>query len=218
MVTDLISASPKFYLYWKTVDGSNDYFSSKVAVINYKHSVSDRELKAILELQAENLARVISPEEAAREGFVTLKHDFEILTKMNSPYPHSIAMDNDKIAGYALVSELHHFDHFPEMKPALDIMNNVIYQGKKLSERKYFFMGQTCVAKAYRGQGVLAGMYEHQRQHLAPIFEYNVTIISSKNVRSMRAHEKIGFQVIKSVPLPEGYNWEIVLWDWRDSG
>lgn len=184
-------------------------------MVTYKKSRTEEELQAIIDLQAQNLSRNISQEEADKEGFVTLSHTLPILKAMNHPYPHSIAMNGNELVGYALVSELHHFSHFPEMKPALDIMNEVVYKSAKLERSNFFFMGQICVAKDNRGQGVLKGLYEHQREHLSSIFDYNVTIISSKNQRSLRAHLKVGFQLIKSVPLPQGYNWEIVLWDWN---
>lgn len=47
-------------------------------MITYHRTTTDEELKEILALQQVNLSINISDEEKLKEGFVTLKHDFDI--------------------------------------------------------------------------------------------------------------------------------------------
>lgn len=67
-------------------------------MIEYKTAENSIELQQIIELQAINLPSNISDEELKQQGFVTVKHDLDLLTRMNSPYGHIIAKDGDKIA------------------------------------------------------------------------------------------------------------------------
>ncbi|NJO04055.1 MAG: hypothetical protein HC880_22410 [Bacteroidia bacterium] len=47
----------------------------------------DDELKAILELQKVNLRSALSSEQQARQGFLTVGHDLELLRQMNAAAP-----------------------------------------------------------------------------------------------------------------------------------
>ena len=43
------------------------------------------ELEQILQLQAANLRGHVSPEQAAREGFLTVAHTLDVLERMHAP-------------------------------------------------------------------------------------------------------------------------------------
>ena len=74
-------------------------------------------------------------------------------------------------------------------------------------------MGQICVGKDYRGQGVFRQLYLAHRERLSQDFDYCITEVSTSNIRSMRAHQNIGFQVLHTF-TDELDEWNIVLWDW----
>ena len=80
-------------------------------------------------------------------------------------------------------------------------------------EAAYFFVGQLCVAKEYRGLGLVDRLYGHFREYLQDRYRHAVTDIAKANHRSLKAHLKVGFQVIHSIEF-EGLEWNIVLWDW----
>ena len=65
---------------------------------------NDVEIEGIRLLQRDNLKKLISPEEAATEGFVTAEYSFEFLKQMNEASPSVIAKDGDKVVGYAMVA------------------------------------------------------------------------------------------------------------------
>jgi len=66
----------------------------------YGVAKSDKDLFEILALQKANLPANISFKEANSEGFVTVNHNFDLLKKMNSPFPHIIATSENKVIGY----------------------------------------------------------------------------------------------------------------------
>lgn len=176
----------------------------------YNTSDTDSDLQQILDLQFENLPKNISSQEANSQGFVTVHHEFDLLKKMNQPYPHIVARDDEKIIGYTLVMLRSFEKEIPVLVPMFEQINNTHYNGKKLGEAKYFIMGQVCIHKNYSGQGVFKGLYEEMKKRMTPYFDYIITEVATRNTRSMRAHEKIGFENIHQYNA--GEEWAILLW------
>ena len=46
------------------------------------------------------------------------------------------------------------------------------------------------------------------------IFDFCLTEVSTRNLRSMQAHEKVGFRIIHTFK-DENEEWNILLWDWN---
>lgn len=185
-------------------------------MIQYTNPQNQEDLQKILDLQQANLPKNITAEEAKEQGFVTVEHDLELLSAMNAEHPHIIAKDGDEVVGYALVMAKKFQDSVPVLIPMFEQFNAVEYQGKKMRDYNYFTMGQVCIAKGYRGQGIFGGMYHKMGEQLSNIFEMVLTEIATKNVRSMRAHAKVGFKVLNVYNSPIGNEeWAIVGWDFR---
>jgi L-amino acid N-acyltransferase YncA len=89
-----------------------------------------------------------------------------------------------------------------------------MYKGVLLNEVPYILVGQVCVAKSHRGQGWVPAMYDYYQQLHAKEYTYLVTDISQANKRSIKMHQKIGFETI-GVIEQVGTGWDIVLWDWN---
>ncbi len=174
---------------------------------------SDKYLYQILDLQKINLPRNLSKEESKKEGFVTVDHDFDTLKKMNTPYPHTIALDGNNVVGYALVMLPSMRDEIEILKPMFEKIDKLSYKSKLLSNSKYFMMGQVCIAKGYRGKGVFYKMYDHLKETTGHDFDLMITEVSELNTRSLKAHKNHGFQNILSYVAPDGHPWEILLWD-----
>jgi len=165
-------------------------------VIQYTFSKTDEELKAILSLQKANLKVNLTEQVIKEQGFVTCNHAYEILKLMNHPHPHIIAKDENDVVGYALVMQRTLSDKVPEITSMFQIINQLSWKGITLKESNYVVMGQVCVAKNYRGKGVFSGLYQCMFTSLKPHFEYIITDIATENTRSIRAHEKVGFQAV----------------------
>jgi len=164
-------------------------------------------LYEILSLQKRNVSTSLSEEDRLKEGFVTVVHDFEMLKALNNACPHSIATYNGKVIGYAL-SMLRDFKNEIEiLKPMFDIIDARI--GSKFN---YVVMGQVCVDKNYRGQGVFRALYLNLKTIVSPRYNVIITDINKKNVRSLKAHSSIGFKLRHSFFM-NNENWEIVVWE-----
>lgn len=184
-------------------------------MITYDSIQSEAELQQILDLQTRNLPDKISLEEKSAEGFVTIRHDLAILKAMNAPYPHVVARSNGQIVGFALVM-LRQFERkIPFLIPMFELINSLEYKGKILGDSNYFIMGQICIEKAFRGKGIFGGLYHALRRQMIPHFPMIITEVASKNSRSIRAHEKVGFQNIKTYSTEDGEEWKVLLWDWE---
>ena len=84
----------------------------------------------------------------------------------------------------------------------------------RLKDRRYYVMGQVCVAKAYRGKGVFDRLYAAHREHLRHRFDACVTEISVRNPRSLRAHARVGFEELERY-RDAADEWVVVIWDLR---
>lgn len=174
---------------------------------------TDRDLKEILALQKLNHKTNIAPEEAVNQGFVTVKHNFSLLKDMNSDYPHIIAKSGEKVVAYALVMLRKFGDKVDVLFPMFERINVLNWKGTPMIKSSYFIMGQVCVAKEFRGKGVFSGLYFKMTELMKNDFDYLVTEVASSNKRSMRAHEKIGFELMLNYAVEGGEEWNIVILD-----
>jgi len=182
-------------------------------MVQYTTAQSVNDLKGILKLQSINLPANISEKEAKEQGFVTVHHEYDLLAAMNDPYPHIIAKAGGQVVGYALVMLPSFGDQIEVLKPMFQMINQLSYKGSSLKEAAYFVMGQVCVAKSHRGQQVFQGLYHKMREEMSLHFKYLITEIATRNTRSMRAHEKVGFETIH-VFKDATEEWALVGWDW----
>lgn len=171
------------------------------------------EVKQILELQAQNLAQVLSAETMASQGFLTVRHDPAVLQRMNEAAPAIIAKDGDVLAGYALVMPREFATAVPILLPMFDMLEGFSWRGKSLrSNPRWFVMGQICVAEDYRGQGVFDGLYLKMKEVYRPQYDFTVTEVAERNTRSMRAHERVGFETLHIYPdETTGEVWRVVV-------
>jgi len=109
-----------------------------------------------------------------------------------------------------------------ERVPALGHMHarlrELSFGGRPLGELRYFIMGQVCVDKAFRGRGVFAGMYRKMRELYSAAYDMVVTEVARRNTRSIRAHEKVGFELLERYRDSSGEQWDLIVWDWLEPG
>ncbi|WP_310377288.1 GNAT family N-acetyltransferase [Flavobacterium sp.] len=180
-----------------------------MTVIQYKRASNLAELEQIIALQKSNFSISISPEEKLKEGFVTVQHTIELLEKMNHASAHIIAIIDNKVVGYALVM-------LPSFQNEIEVLVPLFERIKVLipNEENYVVMGQICVAKEFRNQGLFRGLYDFYKTEFQNKFDYLVTEVDAMNTRSMQAHEAIGFKTKESY-LENGKLWSIIFWDWK---
>jgi len=179
----------------------------------YKRVESDEELHQILELQHINVKQSLSLNEIKSEGFVSVKHRFDVLKRMNNACPHIIATHNNKVIGYALCMLNAFRNDVPILIPMFDYMDTVL-EKRELSRLKYLVMGQVCINKEYRKQGVFRQLYKTLKEELSPDFDAIITEVNSKNRRSSEAHQAIGFEILDE-HMEDGEDWELIIWKWK---
>ncbi|MFM2369969.1 MAG: hypothetical protein RL619_2286, partial [Bacteroidota bacterium] len=159
-------------------------------------------------LQLQKGAQNITPEEKLQEGFVTLQHTVALLEQMNATCAHIIAKDNDMVIGFALVMLSSFRNEIEVLIPMFERIDGLVP-----NDKTYVIMGQICVDKKYRKQGIFRGLYHFYREELQHEFDYLITEVATINLRSMQAHEAVGFKVIDNYK-DDDIIWNIILWDW----
>ena len=182
--------------------------------IAFTTPASDDDLLQVLAVQESNQPHNITPEQLTKEGFVTVRHTLPLLKAMNEAAPQVIAKEGDKVVGYALVMLQSFQDLVPVLKPMFTTLTTLSYNGRPLTELRYYVMGQICVAEGYRGKGIFDGMYQKHKELYDGQFDLCITEIASRNPRSLRAHQRVGFKVLHTFTDTTD-TWDIVAWDWE---
>ncbi|MEP7230558.1 MAG: GNAT family N-acetyltransferase [Ginsengibacter sp.] len=186
-------------------------------MIVYKKVDSSEEIQQVLDLQKINLPQNLTEEEIKDQGFVTVIHSYDTLKKMNDIEQSIIAKNDDHVIGYLLAMTGKSKQDIPVLIPMFGVFDNIIYDNKKISSYEYLVVGQVCIAKEWRGQGILDDCYQSYKKHFSDKYDFAITEISTKNKRSVNAHLRIGFKIIYNYTDSNGIEWEIVLWDWRSA-
>jgi L-amino acid N-acyltransferase YncA len=162
-----------------------------------------RELEQVLTLQQRNLAET-------EDGFVTVRHTLEILERMHARMPSLAAHDDaGELAGYALAMPRDTQSLLPILAPMFARLEGL----DVLRSARWYVMGQVCVAEGWRGRGVFDALYAGHRDSYAGAFEVLVTEIATRNGRSIRAHERVGFAEIDRYRDATD-EWSVVAWRW----
>ena len=173
---------------------------------------SQEEMKGVLALQQANLRNNITQEEAETQGFLMAEYDLDFLELLNQKSPGIIAKDGEKVVGYSLVALPETARQHPLLADLVQNIERCIFKGKPVEN--YAIVAQLCVSKEYRGQDLVQKLYGSFREHYANRYTYCVTDVAQANHRSLKAHQKRGFQVIDTLDYG-GIGWNIVLWDWN---
>ena len=128
--------------------------------IIYRQATND-DLPKILSLQQLNLPKNISSDELKSQGFVTVEHDLNILSEMNHPYGHTVAIatktkmqkidgkepdaceemegedDDEVLIGYALTMTKEFRYHLPILIPMFDFIDKLSFAETDKKEDKH---------------------------------------------------------------------------------
>lgn len=184
-------------------------------MIIYTTSREDKDLLGILNLQEKNLPENLTREQILSQGFVTVSHRLQDLQKMNAIEHSIIAKENDTVIAYLLaMTEKSKFD-IPILIPMFETFEKIKFLESTLATYNYIVVGQVCVDKNYRGQGVLDKCYALYIESFKDKYDFAVTEIASRNLRSIQAHKRIGFKKIHEYIAPDNEEWSIVVLNWN---
>jgi ribosomal protein S18 acetylase RimI-like enzyme len=167
--------------------------------------LAEADLQGLLALQRRNHRDTLPPEEARAQGFVTVIHDEETLRAMNALLPSIVCRDDGAVVGYALSMA-------PACRALVPILAPMFATLDALSLGRFYVMGQICVAEAHRGRGVFDLLYREHRERFKGDYDRVVTEVATRNVRSMRAHARVGFRTLK-IYRDDVDEWAIVAWE-----
>jgi predicted GNAT superfamily acetyltransferase len=142
---------------------------------------------AILRLQSENLIANLSEEER-KEGFLSAEFSRVQVAELAEDLGTTLATLNGEVLAF-LCAFRNEFNHgSPVIAKMLDTYDLVKFDAKPLSSCNSYIYGPVCIDRAYRGRGVLRGLYEAQKQDLAGKFDVGVAFVSRSNPHSLNAH------------------------------
>ena len=175
------------------------------------------DVSGILDLQSRNLASALTPETIASQGFVTVRHDEGVLRRMNDATPSIVARVGGRVVAYALVMPRSFAADVPILGPLFAMLDTLSWNGRPLrGDPRLFVMGQVCVADGYRGSGIFDGLYRTMAERYGADFNFTVTEVAARNTRSLRAHQRVGFQAVHVYPDDTtGEEWHVIALDLR---
>jgi hypothetical protein len=184
-------------------------------MIKYTTSKTSQDLSEITILQKSNLRQNLTATETQNQGFLTVSYSLETLQKMQDKESHIIAKDNDKIVGYVLaLTEKSRFD-IPVLAPMFETFDLIQYKEKLVSSYNYIAIGQICIDKEYRANGLFDGCYEAYKNHFKNKYDFAITEIATDNKRSRAAHKRNGFEEIHTYKDFNDVEWVIVILEWN---
>jgi hypothetical protein len=142
---------------------------------------------AILRLQSANYIGNLSIEER-HQGFLSAEFSRQQVAEMAEDLGTMLALVEGEVAGF-LCAFRKEFNHgSPVIDEMLRSYDRVAFGGRPLAMFSSYIYGPVCIARAYRGQGLLPGLFEAQKEDLAGQFEVGVAFVSRDNPHSLRAH------------------------------
>lgn len=184
-------------------------------MVQIKRVENDSEIKGIKELQMRNHKSILSKEEMASQGFVTAEYSIDFLKKMNEAEPSVIAVDSTgQVVGYAIASPKSIQGHHSFLDELFNAADELTMAGIPVRNLNYILVGQLCVAKSHRGQGLVTAMYDFFRATLSPYYDCVITDVDLENPRSLKAHLNAGFQILATKTYG-GLSWNVVFQRWR---
>jgi len=181
-------------------------------LIQFDVANTEEQFEQILQLQRQNLMGAVSAEQQAREGFVYAKHTVPLLKTMSAHLPQVVAIQEGRVVGYNLAMHAAMSETVPSLIPMFSEFEKCQYKGKSLKDYHFIVGGQVCVARAFRGQGLLKKLYQATSTRVPQDYQLCVTEIAVSNAVSLSAHQKLGFEIIRTYNDGET-DWHIVAWE-----
>jgi len=149
--------------------------------------LTDQDHAGILALQEANLFDNLSAE-ARRDGFLSARFSREQLVQIDRDVGVLVARDAERVVGYMCASGVELNRQFPLLLAMIGRYDEVNFQGAALADQKTFVYGPVCVDRAYRGRGVLRGLFQALLRDIAGRFDAGVAFVAEDNRRSLAAH------------------------------
>ena len=185
-------------------------------MIDIRMARSERDLKGIKTLCSENHFSKLSDKELNTQGFITINYSLDELKALHEIAASVIALDNQKVVGYALVANKESLGIHHMLDDLIRFIEHTTYQSISFRNSRYIVVGQLCVSKAYRRQKIAQRIYEKFQQIYGNDYHYCITSVDIKNQGSIKAHLMRGFKEIQTTTY-QCKSYSVILWDWTES-
>lgn len=175
---------------------------------------TSHEISQVLHLQKKYHKDQLNISDRNKNGYVTVVHTFELLDSMKSILPQIIALHEETVVGYALSMSKEMSDWIPVLQPMFKIFEEVSINDVSLKSLNYYVMGQICIDEKFRGKGIFRSLYNQHKRYFSDRFDYCITEVAVRNIKSMMAHESIGFKTVHTY-TDETDDWNVLVWDWK---
>ncbi len=142
---------------------------------------------AILKLQSANYIANLSEEER-KTGFLSAEFTPEQTAQIAEDLGTIVAAIDDQIVGFVCAFRNEFETGSPVIAKMLASYDRMTFEGRPLSSFNSYIYGPVCIAREFRGRGLLRGLFEAQKKNLADQFEIGVAFVSRSNPHSLQAH------------------------------
>jgi predicted GNAT superfamily acetyltransferase len=144
---------------------------------------------AILDLQSANYIANLSAHER-EQGFLSVQFTLEQAAQIAEDLGTIVAVIDDQIVGFVCASANESETGSPVVAKMLESYDRMIFEGCPLKSFRSYIYGPVCLARDFRGRGLLRGLYQAQKKDLAGQFEIGVAFVSRSNPHSLETHVK----------------------------
>ena len=152
----------------------------------YRRAVA-ADYRRILQLQSANYIANLTEEER-QSGFLSAQFTVEQTAQIAEDLGITVAVLNDRVAGFLCAFRKEFPSGSPVIAEMLRSYPRFRFEDRSLSNFVSYIYGPVCIAREYRGGGLLRGLYQAQKEDLAGRFEIGVAFVSRSNAHSLRAH------------------------------
>ncbi len=155
-------------------------------------------------------------EEDKADGFVTTLFSDEQFASLIDEAGLFIAKDGDSIVAYAMAASWAYWSAWPLFQFMIEELKDFTYKGEVMTRENSYQYGPICIEKAYRGTGVLEGLFAYHLEVMAEHYPYMLTFINQINQRSFAAHtKKLHMDLIRNFDFNNQHYYELG-YDLRD--
>ena len=168
-------------------------------------TLQDSDIQEIAQLQEENLRTNLTADQM-QDGYLSLGFSDEQFRAFNRDLGVVVAKAEGKVVGYCCVSSATFNAQFPILDQIVSGLSDYDIPGteEKPTETTTSIYGPACIAKDYRGQGVLKPLFDHAvTLSIAAGYAFCFSFVSIENQRSLVAHLKLPFQEVGTVSFNE---------------
>ncbi|MBS2001393.1 MAG: GNAT family N-acetyltransferase [Cyanobacteria bacterium SZAS LIN-5] len=153
------------------------------------------DFEQVVTLQKANSLAVL-PEDARGDGFLSSDFTAEQFEQMAKSVALIVALDAGQVIGFVCASTPEFNRNVPVPAAMMQRFPRIKIGSRRLNEVSSFISGPVCVEKSYRGQGVFEALYNKLFDATATDFDVALAFIATSNPRSVKAHGKVGMDVI----------------------